>query len=63
MEHDKGGRDEAEGEDDADGVGQTDPNLPAVTRLAIIFILLKNFMKILTSTPCRVVALYNSSGG
>ena len=38
VEHDKGGRDEAEGEDDADGVGQTDPNLTAAMRLAIIFI-------------------------
>ena len=63
MEHDKGGRDEAEGEDDADGVGQTDPNLTAATKISNRFLLLNFFMKILTSIPCRVVALYNSSGG
>ena len=32
MENDKGSRDEAEGEDDADGVGQTDPDLTAVVK-------------------------------
>ena len=34
VEHDKGGRDEAEGKDDADGVGEADPNLTAEMRIS-----------------------------
>ena len=68
MEDHKGGGDETERKDDADCVRQADPDLPAAETNSVQNAKCDNLLSevslpLLTSTPCQVVALYNSSGG
>ena len=68
VEDHKGGWDKAERKDDANCVRQADPYLPAGETYSVQNAKCDNLssevsLLLLTSTPCQVVALYNSSGG